>query len=108
MSNSQVNIELNPDEVIQSFNVLMDLKDVNQGTPFFPHCLRLLYQLEKEIKYLQSLKESEQEEIKEQRVDIGFKKVPSPEFYPDGYEKILGLLCDGVKVKESKFAKLKK
>lgn len=97
------NIELNPNEVAEAFNVLRDLKESNEGTAFYPFCLRMIYELQREMLYFQSLKESELKAIEDKRVDIGFKKIPSPQYFPKEYEKILGLLCDGLLVKESKF-----
>lgn len=92
-------------DIPQIFGVVNHLSTVNND-PFKTRALQLLYRLQPEMKFLQSLSEEKRGVVADQEYEIGLLKLPCPEFYGQEHEEVLKMICEKVEKRKSEIEDL--
>jgi len=94
-------------DIPQIFATVNHLSTVNPD-PFHTRALQLLYRLQPEMNFLQSLSGEKMEVVAEQEHEIDLPPLPAPEFYGIQHEDVLGLVCEKIEKRKSEIETLLK
>ena len=97
------NIKLKATDITQAFLALREVSQSNDQ-PFKGQAKRLLWEMQSEVKFIQSVSQEDLEAI-DKDIEFG-EKIVAPQYYPDEYKPILEKVCKELPEKKSKVEQL--